>query len=287
MSTHPPVSVIIVTWNSEGDIVRCLQSLSIEQGLIGEVVLFDNASTDGTIKLVEEQFPQVRVVRNRENPGYAVAVNQGLREVSSELVLLLNPDAWMKEEGLRPLVDYLQKHPEAGACAPRLLFPDGRFQPSCRRFPTLARLLVEAAGLWFIFPFLSRWRWKLSEKEHCEGPVDQPMTSVFLLTRRVIDRVGSFDESFPIFFNDVDFCRRVWNGGFPIAHVPQARWLHRLGGATGQKKFRMTFLSHQSLFRYLWRSATLGGRLGLVFLWPVFWLLLFPRLSAAVFVQDD
>lgn len=287
MNAPASVSVIIVTWNCAGDIARCLQSLSVEQGLIGEVALIDNASTDWTVKLVEQQFPQVRVIRHRENLGYAAAVNQGLREVSGELVLLLNPDAWVKEAGLRPLLDYLHKHSDVGACAPRLLFPDGRFQASCRRFPTVGRLLIEASGLGLILPFLSHWRWKLSEKEHQEGPVDQPMTSVFLLKRRTMNQTGLFDESFPIFFNDVDYCRRIWIAGFSIAYVPQAQWYHRLGGATGQRKFRMTFVSHRSFFRYFWKHASLIGRLGLVLLWPFFWLLLFPRLLAAVFVQPD
>ncbi len=253
------LSIIIVTWNSENFIEKCLKSIFDTKGPIDlEVIVVDNASQDATTKFIERFRPEVRLISNQANLGYAKGNNQGIEVTRGDYILLLNPDVELKENCLTAMLDFLQKHEEIDALGPQLLNPDGTVQPSCRELPDFSILLWEFSGLSFLFPksrIFGRWRMGYFDFRSSRE-VDQPIGSCLLLRRNVIQQVGVFDESFPIFFNDVDLCYRIKTNGGKLYFLPEARALHHKGGSTRQAKPKMILSSHLSFFRFLSKYKT-------------------------------
>ncbi len=191
----PLLSIIIITWNSEEFIEKCLKSIFDTKGSIDlEVIVVDNASQDTTTKIIERFKPEVRLISNQQNQGYAKANNQGIEVSKGDYVLLLNPDVELKENCLKLMLDFVENHEEATVVAPQLLNPDGSIQPSCREFPDFSILLWEFSGLSFLFPknrIFGRWRMGYFDFQSSRE-VDQPMGSCLLLRRKVIQKIGVF-----------------------------------------------------------------------------------------------
>ncbi len=244
------LTVLVVTWNSEADIADCLDAVSFAG--TSETVVVDNDSRDGTRRLLEGRG-DIRLITNRRNLGYARATNQGIELARGEYVLLLNPDAVPEPDALDLLVSTLDGHPEAGGAAARLLNTDGTTQHSIRSFPDAATLLWELTGFARLFPRSRRFgRWRMAWFDYDRpAEVDQPMASCLLVRRRVLRELGGLDESFPIFFNDVDLSRRMLQAGWKTLYVPDARVRHRRGASTSQARPQMITESHRSMFRYL------------------------------------
>jgi len=247
------LGVCIVNWNTCELLDRCLRSIRAQAGdLSVDVIVVDNASTDGSADMVRAQHPWARLIANSENRYYAAANNQGLRELQAPLKLLLNPDIEVHPGSLQTLVRFMQDHPQAGAVAPRLREPDGTIQRSCRAFPTPDIVLYEALGLSRLFPrsrtfgkYRMGW-WDYGDTRR----VPQPMASALLLRDAALEQIGLFDEQFPMFFNDVDLCRRLWDAGWEVWFTPQAEMTHLGGAATRQARREMIVASHRSFVRY-------------------------------------
>jgi len=248
------LSIIIVTWSSEEFIKNCLNSIFNTQGSIDlEVILIDNASVDGTVKIIKEFEPEVTLIPNRENLGYAKGNNQGIEVATGNYILLLNPDVVLKENTLKLVLDFMEEHEEIDGLGPQLLNPDGTIQPSCREFPDFSILLWEFTGLNYLFPknrIFGRWRMGYFDFQS-PTEVDQPMGSFLLLRREILQKVGMFDERFPIFFNDVDLCYRIKKSGGKLYFYPEAKAFHIKGGSTYKAKPKMILSSHISFFRFL------------------------------------
>jgi GT2 family glycosyltransferase len=241
---------VIVTYNSEEVILSCLDALAeMAPDVVATVV--DNASTDRTVELVRQR-PHVRLATNRENRGFAGAVNQGFAITDGDPILLLNPDVELRTP-LTPLIDACRVH---GLAAGQLTGPDGRAQAgfTIRRFPTPASLAFELLGmnrLWPGNPVNRRYRY-LDRDLNREGPVEQP-AGAFLMTRRdVWEHLGGFDEDFhPVWFEDVDFCRRAAEAGYRIEYVPRVRAEHSGGHSVKQlPSARMKQYWYVSLLSY-------------------------------------
>lgn len=244
------LSIDIVTWNSAGDIAGCLDSIHSEHQF--EVAVVDNGSSDSTLDVLS-QFHHLKLIRNACNRGYAFANNQGIKESCGEYVLLLNPDTKMGPDAIDRLVEFLDANPDFGAVAPRLVNPDGSTQFSVRSFPTAWSTLCEVTGLARLFP-LSRafGGWRMARFDYTKpAEVDQPMASCLLIRRKVLEQLHGFDQTFPIFYNDVDLSYRMKRAGWKTAYVPDAVVIHRRGASTRQVRPKMIWESHRSLFRYL------------------------------------
>lgn len=240
-------------------------------GMVATVV--DNASSDQTLNQVRLR-PHVKVIANRENRGFAGAVNQGFRAIEADPVLLLNPDVRLRTP-LTALVDACQQH---GLSAGQLLEANGRPQTgfTIRRFPTPATLIFELIGinrLWPGNPANRRYRY-LDRDLSRKGPVEQPAGAFLMIRRAVWEHVGEFDENFhPVWFEDVDFCRRAVHAGYRIEYVPEVRAEHR-GGHSVKKlpPARMQVYWYDSLIRYAakhfgavsYRSVCVAAFLGAV-----------------------
>ena len=247
------VSVCIVNWNTRDLLLKCLACLDAErQGLDMEVVVVDNASCDGSVEAAGGRYPWVKLVANDQNRYYATANNQAMRLCAADLVLLLNTDIEFQPGSVAKLVGWMRDHESVGAVAPKLVYQDGRLQRSCRSFPSPDVVIYETLALSKLFPrsrrfgkYLMTW-WGYDD----ERPVEQPMASAFLVRAEVLKKVGLFDEGFPMFFNDVDLCQRIWAAGREIWFTPSVVVTHLYGGTTRLVRSDMLAQSRQGFLHY-------------------------------------
>jgi N-acetylglucosaminyl-diphospho-decaprenol L-rhamnosyltransferase len=241
-----PLTIAIVTWNSERWIERCLRSIDAAcNGVAHEIVVYDNASTDRTQQLVRDD---ATLLRGASNAGFAAGINRAVKNARGRYVFLLNPDCELAPGALADLVNYLDAHPEVAAAAPLLSDDDGVSQREfqLRRLPTFGTLLAEVLGIGKLMPSnraTARYRYRDLDLS-APQPVEQPAAAAFLLRRDVFDEIGPFDERFtPAWFEDVDYCRRLAAAGKRIVVVPTARARH-FGGASLEHVAFADFVDH-------------------------------------------
>lgn len=230
------LSVVIPSWNTVDLLRACLRHLLAADLPEAEVIVIDNASADGSADMVAREFPAVLLVRNPENAGFARACNQGLRLARGSFVLLLNSDTEVAPDAIARLLAFLGEHPDYAAAAPLLHSPDGRVQPSLKRFPTLATALWFATPLERWFPDsreLRRYFMRDADQER-SADVDQPPAACLLVRRSALDAVGLFDEQLWLFYNDVDLSKRMARAGLRTRYVAEARVLHHEGASTSK-----------------------------------------------------
>ena len=182
-----------------------------------EVIVSDNGSGDGSVELIREHFPAVRIVENRANLGFARGNNAGIREARGDYVLILNPDTIVHEGTLDRWVEWAEGHPEAGAFGCRVLNPDGTYQESARPFPTAWRDLIAALYLRPL-AYLGRWFWSdtyYGWKGDTERVVDWQSGCCVMVRGELLRTLGGLDERFFYHFEEVDLCHRIWEAGFP------------------------------------------------------------------------
>lgn len=241
----PDLSIIIVTYNSQNDIVKCLASL--EQycgGVKGEIIVFDNASTDDTVDHVARQFPKVRLLRHTVNAGFGRANNMAVAQSHGRYIMLLNPDTWVDNDLAAAAVEFLDAHREAGACAPRILLPDGSLQAgSICALPTLALLFYEQTGLSYLFPRSAIFgRYRMTHWNHAEvREVEHATAACLVLRREAYFAINGFDEGFFIYIEDVDLSHRLKANGQRIFYLPSAHVYHA-GGHSGSRQAVRNYL---------------------------------------------
>ena len=242
----------------------CLQSLRDTSGSPPvKTVVVDNASSDGTPEMVRSEFPTVALHVSEHNLGFAAANNLAMREAQTGYVLLLNPDTVVLTPGLGPLVRFLEAHTKAWAVGPRLLNSDRTPQRTGVRFPSVWNIAVESFFLDRLFPnsrVFGRHR-ELYLQEDEPRRVDYVQGSCLMIRRElVVNRVGLLDEGYFMYFEETDWCYRLYHAGGEVWICPEARVVHRGGGETGHFDERRIVYYHQSLFRYLRRNAAIISR---------------------------
>lgn len=256
--TNVSISIVIVTFNNRNEIVQCLHSLKAAViPYSAQLIVVDNDSSDGTAKLLQTHtddlrysFNQVKIHLNSHNIGFTAAVNQGLRSCVGDYILLLNPDMILQQDTITVLLEWLRKRPLIGVVAPQLRFPDGRIQPSCRRFPKKLDLLTELLPDRLI-RLLRINNWKIIEFDHANSrEVDQPQGAFLLMCEQVLSQVGLLDEQFFMFFSDVDWCRRVKEKNWQIWFVADTFVYHKKGASVYKNRRAMLVSSHRSFIQY-------------------------------------
>ncbi|MEE9394017.1 MAG: glycosyltransferase family 2 protein [Planctomycetota bacterium] len=238
--TIPDFSIVVLSWNTEALTKACLNALRHcrEASELGdEVIVIDNASEDGSVAMIQREFPEVRLYENDRNVGYARGVNQGLRLATGRNVALLGSDTEVRPGTFDRMLTFLDENPEVGAVSPRLIHPDGRPQAACMRFPDLK------VALWYD-TFLEAWKPKneVLDRYHyrdwshdSDREVDQPPGTCLLVRREVLDDVGVMDKKLWLFFNDVDWCLRIRRAGWRIWYLhEETEVLHHLGASTSR-----------------------------------------------------
>ncbi len=224
------LGIVIIHYNTPEDLGRCLASLGEHPpSCAHEVVVVDNASTEPGLDELQARFPEVRWLRNADNRGYARGCNQGLATVAADYHLVLNPDIVVLPGALDALLDFADQRPRAGIVGPQLLNLNGTVQESCRRFYTLRTLLLRRTFLGKLFPGSRTVSLHLMHDfDHAsERAVDWVLGGCMLVRREALDRCGAMDERFFLYFEDVDWCYRMWQCGFEVVYCPDARFVHR------------------------------------------------------------
>ena len=247
------VSVLVVSHNSASFLPRCLDSVARQPaGLTIETTVIDNASSDGSAGLARAR-PDVRVIANPVNRGFAAAVNQGLGATTGRYVLWLNPDAALVDDGLRALVAYMDAHPTVGIAGPRILNPDGGLQRSARAFPSYDWAVGHRHSLLTrLFPNnpYSR-RYLLGDLDPSRPRAVDWVSGAALLHRRaLVEGIGGLDETFFMYCEDVDFCLRARRAGWTTAYHPGLVVEHAVAGSTRSRSRAMLVERHRSLWRY-------------------------------------
>jgi GT2 family glycosyltransferase len=248
----PEISVIVVSWNTRDELHTCLESvLAGLRGVSGEVIVVDNASADGSADMVEASFPEVHLVRNAQNLGFAAGCNIGLQVASGSYLLLLNPDTIVMDDVLAATVRYLDEHPDVGVFGCRVRNPDGSLQPTCFRDPSVLNTFLGLTGLGRLpWPHaLGRERMTHWLRDD-ERDVDV-VTGCYLATRReVIDGVGPLDSGYFFCGEEADWCRRIRVRDWAVRFAPVGEIIH-VDGAAGRKlSERRDLLGMAGLVRY-------------------------------------
>ncbi len=218
-----------------------------------QAVVVDNASLDETAGIVnEKKSKNLAFIQNTVNVGFTKAVNQGIDHASGEHIFILNPDTQFKPASVDALIRKLSADSEIGLVAPQLHFPDGGIQFSCRRFPTFWNVLTEMTRLSRIFHRSKLLNgWKMGDFDHkMERDVDQPAGAALMVKKDLLDGLGGLDERFPMFFSDVDLCKRIKDMGKRIVFCSDAVVTHRGGSTTLGRRPGLIASSHLSLIKY-------------------------------------
>ena len=263
------LSVIIVSYNTHDLLRACLRSvMAQDQGLWMEVFVVDNSSLDGSCDMVRREFPQVSLVCNSVNVGFAAANNQGLRLAAGRYLLLLNPDTVVQPSALRELVEFMDCHAEVGYCGPKLLNSDGSYQPSARRFPTILSDAFLMTGLANRYP-QSRHSINLQATgDHSTpGRGDWFSGACLLVRREAASEVGLLDEGFFMYFEETDWCKRLADADWEGWYVPSAGVVHYGGQSVGADSAEAPFSGNHPEYwlhsrrRYMRRQYGTSGML--------------------------
>ena len=248
------LSIIIVSWNVKGLLRRCLDSIFQHptSNLQFEVIVVDNASTDGSAAMVRHSFPQVQLLVNDENLGFTAANNQAIARIQGRYMLLLNPDTEILGDALATMVGYMDAHPEVGALGPQLLNPDGSIQSSRRRFPTMATAFLESTVLqrWFPDNRVLRRYYMLDRPDDETQEVDWVVGAALLVRREVIGQVGPLDEGFFMYSEELDWCHRIKAHGWKVVYLPTAKIVHHGAQSSEQVKPFQHIQFQRSKVRY-------------------------------------
>jgi GT2 family glycosyltransferase len=242
------LTIVIVSWNVRDLLRHCLQSILtqthphphepvVESGRrLLEIIVVDNASTDGSVEMVRAEFPGIRLIANNENRGFTAANNQGLAISQGQYLLLLNPDTELRGDALEIMLATMEDHPEVGGLGPRLLYPDGSPQSSRRRFPTFATALVESTVIqeWWADNRILRHYYMSDTPEDALQPVDWLVGACLLVRREVYEQVGGLDEGFFMYSEELDWCRRIKDTGWELVYQPAATIVHHEGKSSQQ-----------------------------------------------------
>jgi N-acetylglucosaminyl-diphospho-decaprenol L-rhamnosyltransferase len=269
------VSVVIVTWNALPWLEQCLESVRGR-----EIVVVDHGSTDGTVELVRERFPDVRLIE-QENKGMGGGNNAGMRAAGGRYFFLLNSDAWVVDDALERLVEFADQHPEAAVVGPKLLNTDGTLQRSARGEPTLWRLATEYLFIRKLAPRSKRlnplYRGDFGHDRVEE--VDWLFGPALLVRKEAADAVGLFDEDFFMFSEEVDWMTRFRRAGWTVVFFPDAEVVHVGGASHGGRMYVENLRGHLRWFAKH-RGAKDAERARKLLLWSL-------RLRALVLRRED
>ena len=247
------LSVTIVSYNTRELLRGCLTSVisTLSSRLNHEVLVVDNASTDGSAAMVQDDFPQVRLLINKENRGFAAASNQAIGQSGGRHIVLLNPDTVVAEGALDGMVKFLDEHAQVGVVGPKLLHPDGNLQHSAFAFPTLPMIFLDFSPLNHrLIDSRLNGRYPRALYEAGEPfPVDHPLGAGLMVRRKVIEEVGLLDEGFFMYCEEIDWCMRIKKAGWRIYCFPQAEIVHYVGQSTAQFQEEMFVELHRSRYR--------------------------------------
>jgi GT2 family glycosyltransferase len=278
------VAVVIVAWNAKRYVVECLESLREHcGGVCSEVIVVDNASSDGTPELVAEMFPEVKLIRNAENFGFAKANNIGIAQASADYICLVNSDVKFLDDCISPMVRYLSEHPGVGMLGPKMLAATGEVRRSTMRFPTVWNNFCRAIGLDSLFKgSRSFGGLMMSDFDHrTTAPVEVLNGWFLVVSRSALGRVGLLDPRFFMYGEDVDWCYRFRQAGEKVVFFAEAGAIHYGGASSSNAPLRFYLELYRATWQYWRKHHGRLARLGFLLAFAVHHLV---RLVGAAFI---
>lgn len=254
MDSRPQISTVIVNYNAHEFILLTLESLVRAIGNNHtEIIVVDNASTDGSIEQVRRYFPEIIIIQNSHNIGFAAANNIGLRQVKGEFVLLLNPDTMIAEDTFTTLLNFMTKTADAGAVGCKIINPDGSYSRDSRHsIPSPLTALWKQLGFQYLFPgskVFGQYNLTYLDPDKTYS-LDAISGSFMFLRRRAIEQVGFFDEDYFMYCEDIDYCYRLNRAGWKVYYCPDTVILHFKGESTPRKTIHSSWNFSHSLYLF-------------------------------------
>lgn len=274
---NPTLSIVILSFNTKEITKDCLASLrKVKDEISFETIVSDNGSSDASVEMIKEEFPEVKVIENGENLGFSKGNNKAKGLAKGKYILFLNTDTIVKKGTLSETIKYMEAHSEIGALSCRLVLPNGSLDRDARRgFPTPWVSLTHFSGLDRIFPnsrlFAKYWYGGVAEDAIQE--VDVIQGAYFLAPKKVLDKVGWFDEDYYLNGEDIDLCWKIKKAGFKVIYYPKVEITHIKGVTKGKNaetrkkvdlkskiKFRMSDVTSMEIYyrKRLWGSYPLA-----------------------------
>lgn len=280
------VSIIIVNWNTKNILRDCLRSVYEQAGDVDyEVIVVDNASTDGSLDMIKSDFERVVLLENAQNKGFATANNQGMEIAKGRYVLLLNSDTVVLDGAIAKTVSFADAHPRAGVTGCRVLNADRTLQPTCFMFPSILNMFLSSTYLYKFFPrsrFFGRERmtwWDRSDVRQVDV-----VTGCFMLVRReAIDQVGVMDERFFMYAEETDWCYRFREEGWDVTFTPAGQIIHLGGQSTAKKPVAMIVQLRLSILKFIRKHSGRFAQVSARFLTALFFAVRLPIWFARVF----
>ena len=258
------ISIVIANWNTKELIKQCIYSIfdTTSQALPRfEVIVIDNASTDGSLEYLRSQTGRIILIENNENAGYAKACNQGMKIAKGKYILLLGSDTIMKPNTLKECADFLDKNIDAGAVACKLLNPDGTIQNSVKKFPRLKNAFYTYLSL----DKMNR-EYDMSDFDYnstCE--VEQAAATFLMIRKDILEKINYFNESYRILYNDVDLCSKIRLEGYRIYFLHSVSIIHYGSHSTKNADFALRKIMYSDIYRYYCRNFGFKAK----FLYPI------------------
>jgi len=282
------VSIIIVNWNTKELLRDCLSSVYEHAGDIDyEIIVIDNASTDGSAEMVKNDFGQVILIENTENRGFAAANNQGMAVAKGRYVLLLNSDTIVLDNAIAKTVRFADENPRAAVTGCRVLNPDRTLQRTCFRFPSILNMLLSSTYLYKLFPknrFFGREQMTWWDRNDVRQ-VDVVTGCYMLVRREAIEQVGMMDEGFFIYGEETDWCYRFKNEGWKVMFAPIGQIIHFGGQSTAQRPVAMIVQLRLSILKFMKKHYSRPAYLTARFLVALFFAVRLPVWLAKVLIQ--
>ncbi|MEJ2507345.1 MAG: glycosyltransferase, partial [Ignavibacteriaceae bacterium] len=249
------LSIIIVNYNVKEFLQNLLYSIEkASTNITKEVIVVDNASDDGSVNLIKEKFPSVKLIENQSNVGFGIANNQALKMANGEFLLLINPDAVVSEDTFDKMIFFFKKNPDAGLAGCKILNPDGTLQLACRRsFPGPWTSFCKVTGLSNLFPGSKLFaRYNLTYLDIDQTyEVDAISGSFMMMRREVYEKVGGFDEHFFMYGEDLDLSYRIKQAGYKVFYVHTTQIIHYKGESTRRSSLDETKVFYEAMHLFV------------------------------------
>lgn len=248
------LSIIIVNYNTKELTKQTLQSIfKYNHNLEYEVIVVDNASTDGSVNMIRREFPQVILIESKDNLGFSKANNIGIRKAKGRYILLLNSDTVLEDNTLEIMLEFMDSNPDVGAAGCKVVLPDGSLDKACKRsFPTPLNALYNALKLDRLFPYNKKFgEYNLTYlNENQVHEVDCLVGAFMMVRRETIEEVGLLDEDFFMYGEDIDWCYRIKKSGWKIVYYPETGIIHYKGGSSKKKNPKLIYEFHRAMYLF-------------------------------------
>jgi GT2 family glycosyltransferase len=265
----PDISIVLITYNNYPFTYECISSIIRHTfDITYEIIVVDNASTDGTPEFIKQDFEQVKVIVNPINKGYGAACNQGMREASGRYIAILNNDTKLLDNAFKILLQFLDSHPNVGVAAPKLLNPDRSLQPSVHLFPSVwalfirllipVQLITKPIILNALNLIAGKLKVDLGRYRKIEGTreVLSPMGAAFVVRSKILDSIGGFDDEIFMFAEEGEWFYRIHKGGWKIFYVAEANIIHIGGQSIKTVKHRYFIQQYMSYLHFFHKHSS-------------------------------